>query len=112
VSTVHPSRPPDESTLEVWFDRGVAQCTVDVAPGADRAVVYAQMLTLLNEAASGQYWAGRWKRVDLGARWHVLRLTVGDDSDLEEGHLDAHHSKRVAARDLIDAAREHLGTKG
>jgi len=112
LSALHPSRPPDESTLEVWFEHGAAQCKVDLAPGADRDVVHAQMLTLLNEAAEGQYWAGRWKRVDLGARWHVLRLTVGEDSDLDGGHLDGHHSKRVTARELIDSAREYLETHG
>src|SRR5262245_28022790 len=110
MSTVHPSRPPDESTLEVWIEDGDAQCRLDLAPGADRGVVHAQMVTLLNEAATGQYWAGRWKRVDLAAKWHVMRVVVGEDSDLDGAHLDGHHSKRVAARELIDAAREYLAT--
>ena len=110
MSATHPSRPPDESTLEVWFEHGVAECRLDVAPGADADHVHSQMLTLLTEAADGRYWAGRWKPVDLDARWHVLRLVVGEDSDLDGAHLDGHHSTRVTARELVHAAREYLGT--
>jgi hypothetical protein len=113
VSAVHPSRPPGESILEVWFEKGGVQCTFDVAAGADPGHVHAQMLTLLTEAASGQYWDGHWKRVDLDARWHLMRVTIDDDgADLGDGHLDAHHSKRLAARDLIAAARDHLAARG
>ena len=112
MSAVHPSRPPDESILEAWFENSIVHCNVELAAGADHGHVHAQMLTLLTEAASGQYWAGRWKRVNLDERWHVLRLTVGEDSDLEGAHLDGHHSERVAARDLVDATREYLESHG
>ena len=112
MSGLHPSRPPDESTLEVWFEHGVAQAKFDLAPGADRDAVHAQMVTLLTEAATGQYWASRWKSVDLDAKWHVLRVVVGQDSDLDGAHFDGHHSKRVTARDLVDAARKYLETQG
>jgi len=110
VSAVHPSRPPDESILEAWFEEDGLHCTLEVAAGADHDHVHAQMLTLLTEAATGRYWAGRTKYVDLDARWHVLRLIVGQDSDLEGAHLDSHHSKRVTARELVEAARDHLAT--
>ena len=111
MSAVHPSLPPDESVLEAWFGKDGFDCKLELAAGADPDHVRAQMLTLLTEAATGQYWAGRWKHVDLGAHWHVLRLTVGEDSDLEGAHLDGHHSKRVEARELVDAAREHLASQ-
>ena len=110
MSALHPSRPPDESILEVWFEHGVAQAKLDIAPGAERDAVHAQMVTLLTEAATGQYWAGRWKPLDLDAKWHVLRVVVGEDSDLDGAHHDGHHSKRVAARELVAAATEYLAT--
>ena len=113
MSDPHPGRPPDESTLEVWFDHGAVQGKLDLAPGADRDAVHAQMVTLLHEAATtGQYWAGRWKRVDLAAKWHVLRVVVGEDCDLDGAHLDGHHSTRVTARELVDAARAYLESHG
>ena len=113
MSAVHPSRPPGESILEAWFEDGAVQCKLELASGADHDHVRSQMLTLLTEAADGQYWAGRWKRVDLNARWHVLRLIVDEsDADLDDGHLDGHHSKRVKAGELIAGARDHLATHG
>ena len=45
-------------------------------------------------------------------RWHVLRVVVGEDSDLDGAHLDGHHSTRVVARELVAAAREYLETNG
>ena len=109
MSAVHPSRPPGESVLEAWVGNDGLHCELVVAAGADRDHVHAQMVTLLTEAESGQYWDGHWKRIDLDARWRVMRVTIDDDgADLGDGHLDGHHSKRSPARDLIVAARAHL----
>jgi hypothetical protein len=113
VSLDHPTRPPGENTLDAWFEDGVVHCEVELAAGVDPHEVRTKMLTLLDEAATGQYWAGRWKPVDLDARWHLLRVTVGDgDPGLGGGPLDSHHSKRVAMRELVAAAREHLAKSG
>ena len=66
-------------------------------------------MTLLTEAAGGQYWTGRWRHVDLDARWHVMRVTIDEaDADLDGAHVDGHHSKRVEARELIEATRDYL----
>ena len=109
MSAVHPSRPSDESILEAWFEKDGLHCKLEVAAGADHDRVREQMVTLLTEAAGGRYWAGRWRHVDLDARWHVMRVTIDEaDADLDEGHVDAHRSKRVKARELIEAARDHL----
>ena len=113
MSTVHPSRPPGESILEAWFEHGAVQCKLELAAGVDPDHVHAQMLTLLTEAAEGQYWDGHWKRVDLDARWHLLRITIDEDgADLDDGHLDGHHGKRVPARQLVEGARDYLETHG
>ena len=113
MSGVHPSRPPGESVLEAWFENDGVHCELVVAAGADRDHVREQMLTLLTEAASGQYWAGRWKRLDLHERWHVLLVTMDErDAELGGSHFDGHHGKRVPARDLIAAARDHLSAHG
>jgi hypothetical protein len=113
LSLEHPTRPPGESTLDAWFEDGRVQCELELASGVDPYDVRTKMLTLLDEAATGQYWAGRWKHVDLDERWHLLRVTVGEgDPGLGGGPLDTHHSKRVATRDLVAAARAYLATGG
>jgi hypothetical protein len=111
MTSLHPNRPAGDSVLDAWFEDGTVRCELDLAAGADPADVRTKMLTLLDEAANGQYWAGRWKPVDLEARWHVLHVTVGDsDADLGGGPLDTHHSKRTTTRELVQAAREYLAT--
>jgi hypothetical protein len=113
VSTKHPTRPPGESTLDTWFEDGTVRSELELAAGVDPDEVRTKMLTLLDEAATGQYWAGRWKHVDLDERWHRLLVTVGDGAaGLGGGPLDSHHSKRVATRDLVEAARQYLESHG
>ena len=115
MSAAHPSRPSGESILQAWIEHGVVHCTLELAAGADHDAVRARMVTLLTEAATGQYWAGRWKHVDLDERWHVLLVTMdeGDgDAELGGSHLDGHHAQRVPARDLVEAARDYLETHG
>lgn len=99
--------------LEAYFDGHDVHCEVNVSACADSATARTTIVSILEQAATGEYWAGRWKTFDLDERWHVLRVDVSESggAGIGGGPLNASEAFLTPKRRLVAAALVHLADK-